>query len=57
MVGSSVAISPYGLAVAAVFAAYFVYSALVEERIVNRLFPATYPDYCRSTKRLIPFLL
>ena len=56
MVGSSIAISPYGLLLAAVFAAYFVYSSLVEERIMGRLFPSTYPDYRRSTKRLIPFV-
>ena len=56
MVGSSVAISPYCLVLVAIVAAYFVYSSLVEERIMSRLFPATYPHYRRSTKRLIPFV-
>lgn len=56
MVGSSIAISPYGLVLAAAFAAYFVYSCLVEERIMDRLFPEIYPEYRRSTKRLIPFV-
>jgi protein-S-isoprenylcysteine O-methyltransferase Ste14 len=36
--------------------AYFVYSATVEERYMNQLFPDTYPGYKRSTKMLVPFV-
>jgi protein-S-isoprenylcysteine O-methyltransferase Ste14 len=35
---------------------YFVYSATVEERYLNELFPDTYPGYKRSTKMLVPFV-
>jgi protein-S-isoprenylcysteine O-methyltransferase Ste14 len=36
---------------------YFVYSATVEERHLSELFPDSYPEYKRSTKMLIPFVL
>jgi protein-S-isoprenylcysteine O-methyltransferase Ste14 len=36
--------------------AYFIYSATAEARIMERLFPETYPTYKRSTKMLIPFV-
>ena len=49
------AISWYWLVVA-LMSAYFVYSAIVEEHTMERLFPGTYPEYKRSTKRLIPFV-
>ncbi|HEX2808619.1 MAG TPA: isoprenylcysteine carboxylmethyltransferase family protein [Kineosporiaceae bacterium] len=35
---------------------YFVYSATVEERYMNELFPDAYPEYKRSTKMLVPFV-
>ena len=37
--------------------AYFIYSATVEEKIMDRTFPDTYPSYRAHTKMLIPFLL
>ncbi|MBV9426498.1 MAG: isoprenylcysteine carboxylmethyltransferase family protein [Bradyrhizobiaceae bacterium] len=36
--------------------AYFVYSAKVEERILLREFPDSYPAYKARTKSLIPFV-
>lgn len=36
--------------------AYFLYSAIMEERSIARLFPESYPVYKRSTKMLIPFV-
>ena len=36
--------------------AYFVYSAKVEERILLRSFPDSYPAYKARTKSLIPFV-
>ncbi|MDH6133719.1 protein-S-isoprenylcysteine O-methyltransferase Ste14 [Kitasatospora sp. MAA4] len=41
----------------ALIAPYFLYSAVVEERDMTRLFPDQYPAYQRSTKMLIPFVL
>jgi protein-S-isoprenylcysteine O-methyltransferase Ste14 len=57
MTGSALAVNVYWLAAVLVLGAYFVYSAKVEERIMVRLFPNTYPVYKRSTKMLIPFIL
>jgi protein-S-isoprenylcysteine O-methyltransferase Ste14 len=55
-IGTAVAISLYWLIVAALFGAYFIYSALQEERFMAEQFPNTYPEYKRSTKMLIPFV-
>jgi len=54
MVGTAVAVSWYWLIAVALLGTYFVYSALIEERDMIRLFPDAYPDYKRSTKMLIP---
>jgi protein-S-isoprenylcysteine O-methyltransferase Ste14 len=35
---------------------YFVYSIKVEEALMERQFPETYPIYKRKTKALIPFI-
>ena len=56
MVGTALAVGLIWLLIAGALAAYFVYSATVEERNLERLFPATYPAYKRSTKMLIPFI-
>ena len=57
VIGTAVAVSWYWLiVVVALSAAYFIYSATVEEHIMERLFPSTYPEYRRSTKMLIPFI-
>jgi protein-S-isoprenylcysteine O-methyltransferase Ste14 len=55
-IGTAVAISWYWLIAVALTTAYFIYSATVEEQIMERLFPSTYPEYRRSTKMLIPFI-
>jgi protein-S-isoprenylcysteine O-methyltransferase Ste14 len=55
-IGTSVAISWYWLVAVVLLGAYFVYSANVEEQIMQRLFPNTYPEYQRSTKKLVPFI-
>ncbi len=57
MVGTALAVTIYWLVAVAVLGTYFVYSASVEERIMVRLFPATYPAYKKSTHMLIPFIL
>jgi protein-S-isoprenylcysteine O-methyltransferase Ste14 len=56
MIGTAIAVSLYWVVAVALLGAYFVFSALVEERQMTRLFPDSYPDYQRSTKRLIPFV-
>jgi protein-S-isoprenylcysteine O-methyltransferase Ste14 len=55
-IGTSVAISWYWLVAVVLMGAYFVHSANVEEQTMQRLFPNTYPEYRRSTKKLIPFV-
>jgi len=57
MIGTTIAVSLYWLVAVVVIGAYFLYSAIVEERSMARLFPNSYPQYKRSTKMLIPFIL
>lgn len=56
-IGTALAVSLGWLVPAAVAAAYFGYSATVEERMMTEQFPDTYPQYQARTKMLIPFLL
>ncbi len=56
MIGTAIAVSPYWLLAVVAIGAYFVYSALAEERFMASSFPDTYPAYKRSTKMLVPFL-
>jgi len=57
MIGTAVAVSVYWLIAVALLGAYFIYSAFIEERYMAGQFPDSYPDYKRSTKMLIPFVL
>jgi protein-S-isoprenylcysteine O-methyltransferase Ste14 len=57
VVGTAVAVSWYWLIAAALSGAYFIFSAVHEERYMSSQFPDTYPSYKRSTKMLIPFIL
>jgi protein-S-isoprenylcysteine O-methyltransferase Ste14 len=56
MVGTTIAVSLYWLIAVAALGAYFIYSAVMEERYMADQFPGTYSDYKRSTKMLIPFV-
>ena len=57
MVGTAIAVSPYWLNAVAILGAYFLFSAVIEERTMAKLFPAAYPPYKRATKMLIPYIL
>ncbi len=57
VVGTALAVNFLALAVAAVMAVFFVYSATVEEKNLAAIFPEAYPPYRARTKMLIPFLL
>ena len=57
VIGTAIAVSVYWLVATALIGAYFIYSATVEERFIASQFPGTYPEYKRSTKMLIPFIL
>ena len=57
MIGTAIAVSPDWLIAVAIFGAYFVTSAVVEERTMAKLFPAAYPPYKRATKMLIPYVV
>jgi protein-S-isoprenylcysteine O-methyltransferase Ste14 len=57
MIGTTISVSVFWLVAVLVLGGYFVYSAVVEERFMAGLFPDSYPDYKRSTKMLIPFVL
>ncbi len=45
------------LIVFGLMAVYFLYSAGVEEKLLESSFPSTYPSYRAHTKRLIPFVI
>jgi protein-S-isoprenylcysteine O-methyltransferase Ste14 len=57
MIGTAIAVSWYWVIAVVLMGAYFIYSAVQEERYMTEQFPATYPDYKRSTKMLVPFIL
>jgi protein-S-isoprenylcysteine O-methyltransferase Ste14 len=57
MIGTAIAVSWYWVIAVVLMGAYFIYSAIQEERYMTQQFPATYPDYKRSTKMLVPFIL
>jgi protein-S-isoprenylcysteine O-methyltransferase Ste14 len=57
MVGTAMAVNLYWLNAVAISGAYFLFSAVIEERTMAKLFPAAYPPYKRATKMLIPYLL
>jgi protein-S-isoprenylcysteine O-methyltransferase Ste14 len=56
VIGTAIAVSLYWVVAVMVLGAYFIYSAIVEERNMAALFPDTYPRYRCSTKMLIPFV-
>ena len=56
MIGTMIAVSLYWLVAVVLLGAYFVYSAIAEERFMADRFPDSYPEYKRSTKMLIPFI-
>jgi protein-S-isoprenylcysteine O-methyltransferase Ste14 len=56
MIGTAIAVSLDWLAVVVVLGGYFVYSAVMEQRLMAEQFPDTYPAYRNSTRMLIPFL-
>jgi protein-S-isoprenylcysteine O-methyltransferase Ste14 len=57
MIGTSIAASVFWLVAVALLGAYFIYSAVMEERHMTEVFPDAYPAYRNSTKMLIPFIV
>jgi protein-S-isoprenylcysteine O-methyltransferase Ste14 len=57
MVGTAIAVSVYWLAAVVIAGAYFLFSAVMEERTMAKTFPAAYPPYKHATKMLIPYVL
>ena len=57
LLGTALATNPIGLIVVVILGGYFYYSATVEEKNLTAAFPAAYPAYRSSTKKLIPFVL
>jgi protein-S-isoprenylcysteine O-methyltransferase Ste14 len=57
MVGTAIAVSPYWLIAVVIVGAYFLFSAVTEERTMAKLFPTDYPPYKRATKMLVPYIL
>ncbi|HEY1824455.1 MAG TPA: isoprenylcysteine carboxylmethyltransferase family protein [Acidimicrobiales bacterium] len=55
-IGTAVALSWLWLVVVAIGGAYFVYSAVNEEKFMSTTFPSTYPQYQRASKMFVPFV-
>jgi protein-S-isoprenylcysteine O-methyltransferase Ste14 len=54
--GTALAVSWYWLVAVGLVTAYFVYSAVMEERYMIGQFPDAYPAYRKSTKMLVPYV-
>lgn len=57
VLGTALATNLLGVIIFAILAAYFYYSASVEEKNLTATFPTTYPAYRSATKMLVPFVL
>jgi protein-S-isoprenylcysteine O-methyltransferase Ste14 len=57
ILGSGLATNLFWVIGLVFLAAYFIYSATVEERLMTLSFPNTYPSYKARTKMLIPFVI
>ncbi len=57
VLGTALATNLIGLIMAVILGGYFYYSASVEEKYLNKTFPAAYPAYQARTKMLIPLVL
>ncbi|MBV9411492.1 MAG: isoprenylcysteine carboxylmethyltransferase family protein, partial [Acidimicrobiia bacterium] len=55
-VGTATALNWWFLVVVGLAAAYFIYSATVEEKWLTERFPDTDPAYRRATKMLVPHI-
>jgi protein-S-isoprenylcysteine O-methyltransferase Ste14 len=56
-VGSALTVNPWWFAVFVLMGAYFFFSARYEEKNLVTKFPRAYPEYQRTTRMLIPFVL
>jgi protein-S-isoprenylcysteine O-methyltransferase Ste14 len=57
MLGCAFGAGLWWLAIFVAAGMYFIYSAVVEEKLMVQQFPNQYPDYKKRTKMLIPFVL
>jgi protein-S-isoprenylcysteine O-methyltransferase Ste14 len=57
LIGSASVVGWSWLLLPAMLGAYFIYSALVEERLMLHTFPDSYPAYRSRTKMLVPFVI
>jgi protein-S-isoprenylcysteine O-methyltransferase Ste14 len=57
MAGTAIGLIPTWWLVFAAAAAYFLYSARLEEGLMTERFPDAYPAYKERTKMLLPFIL
>jgi len=56
MLGSSIIFGAWWIVLSIISGIYFVYSAIVEEKLLIQQFPDQYPEYRARTKMLIPFI-
>jgi len=56
LLATALTTSLYWLLICAIVGVYFIYSALMEERLLTKEFPRAYPAYKASSKMLVPFI-
>lgn len=56
VIGCAITISLFSLIIFAMMSVYFIYSSVIEEKLLTTQFPGVYPEYIRKTKMLVPFL-
>ncbi|HUD11814.1 MAG TPA: isoprenylcysteine carboxylmethyltransferase family protein [Candidatus Saccharimonadia bacterium] len=56
MLGTALAANYFWLIIFVGMAAYFIFSATREEKLLTKQFPETYPNYVKESKMLIPFV-
>jgi protein-S-isoprenylcysteine O-methyltransferase Ste14 len=56
VLGCAIASSLFWLIILAITGVYFIYSAIIEEKLLMKQFPNIYSKYRSKTKILIPFL-
>jgi protein-S-isoprenylcysteine O-methyltransferase Ste14 len=57
VLGTAIATDVFVFIIFAAMAVYFSFSARVEDSLMAKSFPSTYPEYHDRTKMLIPFVL
>ncbi len=56
MLGTAIALTWYWILITLILGAYFVWSAIAEEKYMTKIFTRDYPAYVRRSKMFVPFI-